>query len=279
MRYYVTLHNMAYAAKAIAMFESLKKHSSEPFILYDCCMDDDTYCRMMRMVAGNDNTNIRIIRPRVWQDDALRALVGTRPIAELCFTSTPRAIEWLFYRTHDEVTYLDADLYFFADPKIAFDEKGKKVVGIIPHRFPEHDFARLSPNGLYNVSWVSFKWDSEVLELLLDWKTRVYAKCDSSVGWDQKQLDEWPARMGEKLHAFKSIGIGAGPWAAYTYKTEEGPKFNGEPVVFYHFHEYKHKEKLTGYPVTPEQESFIYNPYIVSVEAATVRLLEMEKKK
>src|SRR5207245_9214436 len=76
----------------------------------------------------------------------------------------------------DLITYLDADLYFFADPSPIYEEIGRHSIAIIGHRFPPHlqDWERY---GIYNVGWVSLRRDAEALVRLRWWRERGLEGC------------------------------------------------------------------------------------------------------
>jgi hypothetical protein len=196
-----------------------------------------------------------------------------RPWNYYCFGLAPEVLAYVAMTTHQQVTYLDADTYWFGDPKLAFDEMGDKELAIVSHNFPPHDFERLSPNGLFNVSLVSVKNTPDARMVLTAWRDGVRNKCDKESCGDQKYLDQFPSLLGNKLHIFDGKRIGAGPWNVYTYTMKPGPQVlcgidygsNYHPMLYYHFHELKVdglNTYLTGYPLTNENKEFIYVPYL-----------------
>ena len=57
------------------------------------------------------------------EDEALLKLKEERSKAEYCWTCTPVTIEYVLKHFKEpSCTYIDADLYFFADPQVLFDE-------------------------------------------------------------------------------------------------------------------------------------------------------------
>jgi hypothetical protein len=182
------------------------------------------------------------------------------------------------------LTYLDADICFFAPISHMWRRIGRKPVGIIPHRFPEDEVKRLSPNGLYNVSWVTFQDDPVARFIASRWAQQVKNKCDGSTCGDQKYLDEWPRLLGDQLHVFEEHGIGMGPWNAKRYEVSKVPaieKIDGHSaldsgtlynVVFYHFHELRRNPDgsyfMTGYHLPSSVIMNIYRPYMAELDAA-----------
>jgi hypothetical protein len=188
-----------------------------------------------------------------------------RPWNYFCFGLAPELLMHMMFDLNTQVTYLDADTYFFQDPKLVFDEMGEREVAIVDHNFPAHDYNRLIVNGKFNVSLVSFKPTNLGRQLLKAWRDGVRKQCDKASCGDQLFLDQFPAIMGDKLHIFDGIRIGAAPWNVYTYKTEKGPKVQNNNLIYYHYHELKVDGSdifLTGYPLTEQNVEFIYMPYL-----------------
>ncbi len=275
-RDYVTLFDKNYLPFGITMYESLQTHSSRPFTLHVVAMDRETE----KFLQENyPHGNIRTY----YYKDVLATMgvdpdtIKDRTWAQTCWTMASASLYAMLW-DKDEVTYLDADLYFFADPERAFEEMGDAEVAIVPHNFPAHDYERLRPSGLFNVSWVTARHDGGFV-LIGEWFKDVLNKCDAESCGDQKYLDEWPDALGGQLHIFKSKGMGAGPWNAYTYDLwrdcAEGYVRVGsdDRLVFYHFHEFRRKGmERTGYPVSPEQAKLIYEPYEHHLEGVAKRV-------
>lgn len=278
-RRYCTLFDMAYADKAIAMMRSLFRLSSRPLVIDALAMDQETYDFLQRIYARMPY--MHPIHPKAVLRGDVEMATRNRSTDYRCFTTTAALIEHVAILTGTGITtYLDADLFFFSDPELAFDELADRDVGVVPHRFPEHDRERLEPNGLFNVSWVSFRDTSRSLALLSRWREHVLERCDASTCGDQKYLDEWPLLLGQHLCIFQSPGIGLAPWHAYTKKITEGPRVDGVPVVFFHFHEHWRgaSTSRTGYPLTPELIRHIYQPYETELENIRHEMLQIHPR-
>ena len=93
-----------------------------------------------------------------------------------------------------EITYLDADLYFFADPEPIFEELKNASVGIIEHKFSFFT-KRNIVYGKYNVGWITFRNDKNGLECLNSWTNNCiewcYQRLEGDKYADQKYLDYW----------------------------------------------------------------------------------------
>lgn len=278
MRHYFTLADKNYVARAVAMIESLKRHSSKRIEVFFLALDEEAYNAM----AGLRLEGVTV--GRKWNVD-----LGDHTWQEYCWLQASQLCEAQVGRFNDITTYLDADLFFFSDPEIILREVGRRSVGIIPHRFiPSKKY--LERNGRFNVGWLSFEGGSfteyitgEVIakEWAAQCREWCYARNEDGKFGDQKYLDAWPEKYGDKVCVIQNIGAGTAPWNLANYRLTEGPKVDGVPVVFYHYHEFAElpdgKYRLTNYALRPEDKEFIYKPYIAAYEAAkrtieTVRL-------
>ena len=207
-----------------------------------------------------------------------------RSRAEYCWTLTPYSIQYAIKKFNlDSCTYLDADIYFFNNPKIIFDEAGNNSIIITEHRYtPEYDQTKTS--GKYCVQFVFFKNDNNGMEALEWWRQRCeewcYSKFEDGKFGDQKYLDDWITRF-KKVYAPTHIGCGLAPWniQQYNFFMENNILFSQdkitkkkEPVIFYHFHGlnkiYADEKKVIWF-LSPNQyyidikvEELIYKDYL-----------------
>ena len=136
-------------------------------------------------------------------DEALRSAKENRSLVEYYFTCTPSLPLFILNRTDnkvDVVTYLDADLYFFASPEPLFVEMADASIVIIEHRYsPQLDHMRVL--GIYNVGWLSFRRDPRALCCLQWWRERCLEWChdrfENDRFADQKYLDDWPLALSK----------------------------------------------------------------------------------
>src|SRR5262249_17989444 len=135
---------------------------------------------------------------------------------EYYFTLTP-CLPLHILKTAPDVlrlTYVDADLFFFADPQPIMDEIGDAAIGVIEHRFPD-DLVDLERYGRFNVGWLTFRNNATGLRCLevwggqcLDW---CYDRLESGRFAEQKYLDEWPLRYGS-VRIIQHRGANVAPW-------------------------------------------------------------------
>jgi hypothetical protein len=194
------------------------------------------------------------------------------------------------YPQVDIITYLDSDLFFFADPAPVYTEMADYSIAIIEHRFlPQLRHAEKW--GIYNVGWLSFRRDESALTCLRWWRERCIEWCydrhESNRFADQKYLDDWPSRF-RKVIVLQHKGANLAPWNLGNYRihVDKGRIWVDEqPLIFFHFHRLKqitnwlYDPGLAGYKVKPFKvlQQHIYAPYIrtlLDITQQTSSLLE-----
>lgn len=236
-RTFCTYFDRNFLPRALALYESLLRHCPD-FRLYTLCMDAESHAAMRQLRLS------RAIPVALdeFEDAELRGVRPTRSPVEYCFTCTPSLPRWVL-RTNpsvDQVTYLDADLYFYGDPEPLFQEAAGASVAIIPHRFAEQVRER-ERCGIYNVGWLSFRRDRSGLACLEWWRERClewcYARLEGDRYADQKYLDQWP-RLFDGVHVLQHRGANLGPWnlAGHRVRERGGSVWvDDDPLVFFHF--------------------------------------------
>ncbi len=296
MKHYASLADSKYLPQLLVLYESLKKHSSEEFDLQVLAMDQECFSILSDLYVPN----LLVTPLRAFTIPNSMTLFGNmsnRTWQEYCWTCASQFTDWcLLGEAIDSMTNLDADLMFFSDPKVIFDEIGDRSIAVIPHRLAENkDNARLSQNGKFNVSWVTFRNNIVGRECLSTWAAQCRKRCSAEIGCgDQGYLDEWPAKYAEELCVIQNIGAGLAPWNVSSYEVTDaisalteycacgtiephthGPYVDDEPIVFYHYHEFKDYQRLTNYKLRPTDVRIIYVPYIDAVNAANKRIQEI----
>lgn len=282
MHSFCTLFDSNYLTRGLAMYESLKA-TDENFVLYVVCFDDLAYeclekCGLPNLIA---------ISLKEFESDDLLGIKGSRSVGEYCWTCTPHVIRYVLDTYNlQELTYLDADLYFFANPVVLLDEfhsSGASVL-IIPHRYtPRYDQSATS--GVYCVQFMTFKANEQGLTVLQWWQDRCIEWCynrfeDGKFG-DQKYLDDWTERF-EGVHVLQHIGGGVAPWniQQYTLNEQGGCLYvDNSALVFYHYHAYKYYKDgphdLGGYQLKKNVIPLVYHPYVEALKAATARVRQV----
>lgn len=274
VRNYCTLFDSKYLAKGLALHASMLRHSTEPFVLYMLAMDHETF----QILDELKLQNVRLMPLESFETAmGMKSVRESRSLVEYFWTCASSLCEYLMKHVPlDSVTYLDADLFFFSDPKAVFDEMGERSIAIIPHRFAEQDRNRLEKNGKFNVGWISFK-GATGLKCLQRWAAQCREWCfyrneDGKFG-DQAYLDSWTEQYGKDLAIIENPGVGLAPWNLQQYQPQaiDAGILKGihlvhldelHEIVFYHFHEYRSESDLTRWPLRPIDREIIYAPYI-----------------
>jgi hypothetical protein len=106
----------------------------------------------------------------------------------------------------------------------------------------------------------------------LEW---CYARMENGKFGDQKYLDDWPTRF-KGIHVLQHLGGGAAPWNIQKYKVSRGPRIDGVPVIFYHFHELawltNNRFYLGRYKLSAAAISLIYLPYLENLERSLMKV-------
>jgi hypothetical protein len=275
MRHFCTLFDKNYLAKGLAMIESLKRHSSEEFTVHVLALDSETFDVLC---AQSELPEIAVISLKIFEEElGLQRVRASRTWTEYCWTLASVLTDCLLESGDmDAITYLDADLFFFSNPKVVFDEIGSRSIGIIPHRLIPSK-RHLEANGKFNVGWVTFRNTEVGRECLRRWAQQCRERCSATVGCgDQKYLDEWPDRYGAEVCIVENIGANVAPWNLGNYIVSHGPRVDGVPVCFYHFHEFTETKdgaiRLTNYELRQRDIKLIYEPYIDAYKAAKERI-------
>ena len=241
-KYFCTLFDSNYLLKGVAMLESLREQCPEAHV-FVLCMDEQTKVLLLQL----ELCHVSCISLADFEDEALLAVKGQRSIAEYCWTLSP-CLPWYVLQHNpqiDFITYVDADLLFYAPVQALFDEIGDASIAIIEHRFTQR-LKHLEVNGRFCVEWVSIRRDEQGMACLARWRDQCIEWCyyrleDKRMG-DQKYLDEWPERY-PSLVILQHPGAGIAPWNYSKYRFDEDTAGNirvdGSPLVFYHFHQFQ----------------------------------------
>lgn len=239
-----TLFNSLYLDKGLVLYDSLRENA-KGFVLYVLCMDDLCFDVLLSI----NEEQLKPIRLKDIENEFMLEAKSNRTAAEYCWTCSSRLVQYIIeaYRP-DCCTYIDADMYFYHDPRVLIDEvlRAGKSVMMVPHRFTKNNISLADKVGTYCVEFNTFKNDSEALTVLNHWHSRCLECCSNlgdGVHWgDQKYLDEWPILFPDCVHVCTHPGAGVAPWNIEWYKGSEGGntvvyKMDGclYPIIFYHF--------------------------------------------
>ncbi len=115
---FCTLFDSNYLTRGLALYHSLRANC-DSFRLYAYCFDEEAH-EILSKLALPDLIPIPLAE---FENRELLAVKPGRSRGEYCWTCTSHIIlHTLEHFGLDSVTYLDADLFFFADPTVLLDE-------------------------------------------------------------------------------------------------------------------------------------------------------------
>lgn len=281
--HFCTYFDHRYAPKGLAMWRSLKARRPSA-VLHVLCLNEP--CLEILSSLELRDVHLHSLSALESAEPGLVRARGNRTLVEYYFTLTP-CLPLHVFRTHPgvlRVTYVDADLFFFADPQPVFDEISDCAIGLIEHRFPEHRIAELTPYGRFNVGWLTFRNDPTSVACLTTWREQCLEWCYDRVEpgrfAEQKYLDQWPDRF-RSVRIIQHKGANVAPWNLDRFKlATRGGKLTvgGERILFFHAHGFQPKSpgrdrvlNLEPYRVQERPLLFrcIFDPYEKALTDAT----------
>ena len=277
MEHYVTLFDSLFLPQGLALHMSMARHVGT-YTLWILCVDDEAH----EVLAKMNLPNVCLLQLSKLETDELKLVKQARTKGEYCWTLTPFAPRFVFEANPfiQRVTYLDADVWFRKNPSPIFqefDESGKHVL-ITDHAYaPEYDQSATS--GQFCVQFVTFtrnggemvrKWWEE---RCLEW---CYGRFEDGKFGDQKYLDDWPERFGDRVHVLQNKEWMLAPWNATRF-----PYANS---IVWHFHGARiliNSNDLKGiicgtYPLPVVTRKYVYEKYLVDLQFCVNKLTDLK---
>ena len=280
---FCTLFDSCYLDKGLTLYRSLEKQTDD-FRLYIFCFDKKSH----EVLLSLDMKYAEILHHSQIEDEELLKIKAERSKAEYCWTCTPIIIQYVLDNYNvDSCIYIDADLFFYANPQLLVDEIKKSNANIVitPHRFTNSmkDRRLRKRSGKYCVQFNYFDQSKNAREALSWWRERCIEWCfhlyEPERMGDQKYIEKFP-KLFKGVHELQHLGGGVAPWnlRQYRYVKKEnesiifrevktGKEF---PVIFYHFQNLRY---LTENCVNASSETYskrtkdvLYIPYLKEVE-------------
>jgi hypothetical protein len=287
MHHFCTLFDSNYLVRGLTLYDSLREHCG-PFQLHILCLNDACY----EFFQQHSLPGIVPVALATFENSspALAEARGNRTLIEYYFTCSSAFTHFVMQQNPDIelVTYLDADMYFFADPAPIFAELEGHSIGISPHRFPGK-LRKLERYGLYNVAWVSFRRDPDGLSCLQHWNDQClewcYDRLEGERFADQKYLDAWPD-LYQGVRVIEHPGANLAPWNVGRHRIQESDGrvlVDDQPLIFYHYHGLKRVGSLPVYDtslgynravLTRTLREKVYRPYLQALVDARRHWLE-----
>ena len=289
-----TLFNINYIDKGLTLYESLEKVSKD-FELYVLAMDDECY----HILKDLNYNYLRPISLDKFENEQLKIAKSNRPFSEYCWTCSSSLLKYIFETFNpDNCTYVDADMYFYADPKILVEEMYERncTVLVVGHRFSWYEKELSKIVGRYCVEFNTFSNEPRALALLHKWYSQCLEACyrrnDGIHYGDQMYIDKWCDDY-DFVCETQNFGAGVAPWNIQQYKLQKSSLneikircrskiFN---LVFYHFENLQYIDKKHVYVntyyswgVDDNLVKLLYKPYLESIDSYKNLLFNVYKK-
>lgn len=295
---FCTLFDSNYLSRGLTLLDSLQQNCKTDYKLF--ILATDNLCYDYLTSKDFDNVVVTSIDELSVAYPILEKLKSERTVTEFNWTLSSFSIQYFLKRyLCDNITYIDADLYFYSDPKIIIEHVGNKSVLITPHRYtPKYDQTELS--GKYCVQFMFFKNNDDGNRVLEWWRKSCEECCcgvptDGKFG-DQKYLDDWLSRFDGIIYEENSIGCGVAPWNIQQYNLlmknnllfiQDKVTKVEEPVIFYHFHGIKSFVDKSGKLLWDINNSYslddailkqLYKSYIMKLQENNEKSLNVKSK-
>lgn len=235
VEHFCTLFDSNFLPIGLNLYSSLLENA-QPFHLWILCIDQ----LVEEQLGTLSLTHVTLIPVSSIETRELLEVKAQRSRGEYCWTLTPFLFHAVFERSSNvrRVTYLDADLFFFRDPKILldeFEESGRDVL-ITEHAYaPKYDQTHVA--GKFCVQFLTFKRNKSAESVLKWWQSKCldwcFARYEDGKFGDQKYLDSWPDLFPSAIWVLKQKENTMAPWnVGYFYKYLEP----SHKPVFFHFH-------------------------------------------
>lgn len=269
MHHFCTLFDGNYATTGAALYRSLLEHADD-FHLHVLCLDDDA--RRIVEELGLEHASAIPLDALERADAGLEQARSDRSLIEYYFTCKPAfTLHVLENQGAERISFLGADLYFYASPDLLFERIGDASIAVHTHR--------LSPSqrhkqryGRFNADFVSFADDEDGRECLRRWRRNCLEWCHDRVEGekyaDQRYLETWPERYPD-VAVVDHPGVGLAEWnrGTHSLSVQDGQVMvDGVPLVFYHFSGLERITRRWWSPPFDElgriEREHVYLPYI-----------------
>jgi hypothetical protein len=210
MKTFTTLSDYGYLPLGLSMYDSIKNTTSGEFVMYYLCLDDKTYEKIESLKLNN---LIPVHIKKLQEDNKDLAEYTISEYREFAFLLASYFTHYiLITKKPDDVTYIDADLYFYGDIDYFYKEIGNKSIGIIRHR--QIGKTENSPDGKYNVGIVYFKNTVAGRHILDWWRDAVMYRKYPQFGtcYDQKYLEAFEIMYPEDTCIADETFAHSSPW-------------------------------------------------------------------
>ena len=271
LRTYCTLFDKNYLYQAIALHRSLLRHGGA-FRLFALCMDNTAF----QMIEALQSDSLIPVSVGSMMEPDVELLRLRTTHGQFCWACQPLICQYVLDNFEaDMVTYLESDSLFFSSPEALFNEIGDRSVSLVPHNYSS-EFDNSAAAGRFCVQFNAFRNDPVARAVLSTWRNACfqYDKERPRSYPGQTCLDNWPAEFSG-VAVIEHPGAGVAPWNISGYRLEDDrvpPLVDGQPVVFYHYHQYGRlkngSHEIGSYPMTGKIVDCFYVPYVEALREA-----------
>lgn len=284
---FATYFDSGFLVRGVTCLASLLERCSEPVALYVLAFDDACAAALAPALPGAARLTVVTMAEFEARHPELVAVRPHRSRIEYYFTLTPLLCADALATTEAGalMTYLDADMFCFADPAPALAEIGTADVFVTEHRFAPRHAHLADLYGRFNVGFLGFRNTVEGRACVDRWAEKCLEWCgiepEEGRFGDQKYLDAWPVEI-ERLAVLDHAGVNAGPWNVERHRYEASPSgvtVDGRTLVIFHFHRlrvlgpWRYDTDYRDYGSLPRVlREKVYLPYLAALEATRERL-------
>ncbi len=285
---FYTFFDKNFFYKGLTLYRSLQKTCSD-FVLFVLCGDEITFDLLYKM--NLNNVKLITLQELEKEDTDLLLIKNTRTHIEYLWTTKASLSLFLFkkYPQLETLSYLDADLYFFNNPQVFFDELNNDSILIIKSDL-SIEYERLLSQAPYNTQFIIFKNNPESIKVLEWWRKKLIERCygrpSSLLFWrnyrnkkmqgaDQIYLSDWTTRF-KGIHVLQNKKFCLGPWNVTKYHIflkDNMIYAEDTKLIFYHFHSFEinNANRFTladgAYRINKSVKELIYRPYIAEIKS------------
>lgn len=214
---FCTIFDSNYLDKGLVLYDSMVKSIPE-FKLYVFAFDK----KCEEILRTENLKNMIVIGLQEFESEEMLRVKAERTKAEYCWTCSSLSIQYVLNNYKEPIcTYIDADMMFFSNPQVIFDEMKKRQCStiIVPHRFKTIEEEQKAHNevGSYCVGFNTFLNDKNGREALDWWAERCLEWCfyaiPGTTEWygDQKYLNVFTEKFNGVM-VCDHYGVGIAPW-------------------------------------------------------------------
>ena len=263
MNHFVTLFNYNFLPQGLATLNSLQSNSN--CIIWIVCLDEKVY-----EFLKNKNFNyVNLIPLKELENNMEKNYRKNRSFLEYCWMLTPFSIKYVLKQDPNikQVTYIDADVFFYKNVDPIFEEfkLSSRDIFITEHGY-HRDYNKAANSGLFCVQFLIIKNNDNAEIIRNEWEKKCIESTtidySKNIVGDQKYFDDLYIKYKNDFCVSKNLNFFQAPWTLN--------RFAPEDTIMYHFHSFRVLENKVqlyygGYKLDENIIEKIYIPYVRSI--------------